>query len=64
MFDKEHRKILHDAGAVEAIRRQYGDGIATVAMHHIYIDSPTRYVDSAAMQGVLVDAIKTRRKKS
>jgi hypothetical protein len=33
-------------------------------MHHIYIDSPTRYVDSAAMQGVLVDAIKTRRKKS
>jgi hypothetical protein len=42
----------------------YGDGIATVAMHHIYIDSPTRYVDSAAMQGVLVDAIKTRRKKS
>ncbi len=54
MFEKEHREILHDPSAVEAIGRQFGPVARMVAMHHIFMDSPTRYVDSEAMNGRLV----------
>ena len=54
IFEKDHRKILHDAKSVEVIRQQLGPMAATVAMDHIFMDSPTRYVDSEAMNGRLV----------
>lgn len=54
MFEKDHRKILHDAESVEVIRQQLGPIAASVAMQHIFMDSPTRYVDSEAMNGRLV----------
>ena len=54
IFEKDHRKILHDAESVEVIRQQLGSMAATVAMHHIFMDSPTRHVDSEAMNGRLV----------
>jgi len=54
IFGEDHRKILHDPDAVETIRRQLGPVAATVAMNHIFMDSPTRYVDSEAMNGRLV----------
>ena len=44
IFGKQHRKILHDAEGVEAIRQQFGDMIALVAMHHITLDFPRTYV--------------------
>lgn len=54
IFEKDHRKILHDAESVEVIRQQLGPTAASVAMQHIFMDSPTRYVDSEAMNGRLV----------
>jgi len=53
-FGEDHRKILHDAEAVAAIRKQLGYDAGTVAMHHIFMDSPTRHIDSEAMNGRLV----------
>ena len=56
MFDKKHRKVLHDPSSVEAVRQQFGDHAAMVATHHIYMDSPTRYnAYSVAIHGRLVD---------
>lgn len=54
MFEEEHRKILHDPGTVDAIVRQFGTVAGFVAMNHIFMDSPTRFVDSEAMNGRLV----------
>lgn len=54
IFGEDHRKILHDADAVKVIRQQLGYDAGTVAMHHIFMDSPTRHVDSEAMNGRLV----------
>ena len=54
IFEKDHRKILHDAESVEVIRQQLGSMAATVAANHIFMDSPTRYVDSEAMNSRLV----------
>lgn len=54
LFGEDHRKILHDADAVNAIRQKLGYDAGTVAMHHIFMDSPTRYIDSEAMNGRLV----------
>ena len=54
MFEEEHREILHDQETVGAIGRQFGPVAGFVAMNHIFMDSPTRYVDSEAMNGRLV----------
>ena len=54
IFGKDHRRILHEAEAIEVIRKQLGYDAGTVAMHHIFMDSPTRHVDSEAMNGRLV----------
>ena len=59
MFGRDHRKILHSVEAVEAIRRQYGDFIALVAMHHISLDFPKTFMIE---EGVLIKIKHTRRK--
>ena len=60
IFGKEHRKILHDPSAVEAIRQQFGDFVALVAAHHLAMDFPRTYV---VQDGRLVKLKRTRRKK-
>lgn len=59
MFGKKHRKILHDAKSVEAIRQAFGDEIALVAAWHIHLDSPTLFT---VVNGRLVENKRKRRK--
>lgn len=54
MYEKDHREILHDPETVGAIIRQFGPMAGMVATHHIFMDSPTRYVDSEAAHSRLV----------
>jgi len=61
MYGRDHRKILHSIEAVEAIRRQYGDFIALVAMHHISLDFPKTFI---IKDGALVKVKQTRRRKT
>lgn len=62
MFEEEHRGILHDPGTVDAITRQFGSVAGFVAMNHIFMDSPTRFIDSEATNGRLVWKKKRRSK--
>ena len=59
LFGRDHRKILHSIDGVEAIRRQYGDFIATIAMHHLTLDFPKTFL---IQNGRLVKVTQTRRK--
>jgi len=60
LFGRDHRKILHSIDGVEAIRRQYGDFIALVAMHHLALDFPKTF---QFQNGRLVKVKPTRRKR-
>lgn len=54
LYEKEHREILHDPETVATITRQLGPMAGLVAMNHIFMDMPTRFVDAEAMNGRLV----------
>jgi len=57
IFGKKHRRILHDLKSVEVIRQVFGDDVALVATHHIFLDSPTKY---NIVNGRLVKNMKRR----
>lgn len=60
LFGRRHREILHTIDGIEAIRRQYGDYVALIAMHHLTLDFPKTFVIQG---GKLVKIVQTRQRK-